>query len=89
MNKPISDKDILSDVLSSQKQATGSYNNYSYECAHTALKGDFMSILAEEQDLAYDVFCDMQSRGWYNPAAAQPSMIDQVRCKFESVSTEL
>ncbi len=89
MNSKITDREILGDMLVSQKHATGVYNTCAYECANPTLKGQFMSILSEEQDLAFDVFKDMQNRGWYSPAAAESSKINQVRSKFESVAGEI
>lgn len=41
------DKEMLEDVLTSQKQITGLYNTYANECATTAIRDEMMNILHE------------------------------------------
>lgn len=89
MNGSMSDKEILDDVLSSQKHISGVYNTFSNECVNQTLKDDFLNILREEQSIEYSVFSDMQKRGWYSPPSAQPQMINETKTKFENIATQL
>ena len=59
------DKEMLEDVLTSQKQITGLYNTYANECATTAIRDEMMNILHDEHDIQADIFMEMQKRGWY------------------------
>ena len=43
-----SDREIMDDVLTSQKHITGVYNTFSNECVNQQLQADMMSILKEE-----------------------------------------
>ena len=77
-----SDKDRLQDLLSSQKFITEGYNTFSNECVTPAVRNVFMSTLNEEHSIQNEVFSEMQSRGWYQPEAAEQQKIAQVKTKF-------
>jgi len=49
-NKPtgLSDQEMLTDALSSQKFITDNYNLFANECASPAVKSEFINILNEE-----------------------------------------
>ena len=65
------DKEMLEDVLTSQKQITGLYNTYANECATTAIRDEMMNILHDEHDIQADIFMEMQKRGWYPTPMAE------------------
>ena len=85
----MTDKEIMDDILSSQKAITGVYNTFSNECTNQCLRDDFLNILREEHNIQSDVFNQMQQRGWYNPPQAQQQMVDQVKTKFQNISSAL
>ena len=76
------DKDILTDALSSQKFITENYNTWANECAAPGLKSTFMNILEEEHNIQHEVFCEMQSKGWYQTPQAEQQKIDQAKQKY-------
>lgn len=78
------DKDILTDVLSSQKFVTEGYNTFANECVCPALKADFMNILSEEHCIQNEVFTEMQKRGWYPTEAADQNKVNQTKQKYMS-----
>ncbi|MBQ9850978.1 MAG: spore coat protein [Clostridia bacterium] len=84
-----SDREIMDDVLTSQKHITGVYNTFSNECVNQQLQADMMSILKEEHNMQFDVFSDMQKRGWYSPAAAEQQKVTEAKSKFEGIATQL
>lgn len=86
MQSNFSDKDILTDVLSSQKFATSGYNAFANECATPALRCDFVNILTEEHQIQSEVFTEMQSRGWYPTEAADQNKVNQAKQKYSSMS---
>lgn len=89
VNQNLDDQEILNDVLTSQKQITAGYNTFSCECADETLKCDFLNILRDEHNMQTDVFTQMQSRGWYTPAAAPRQKIDAAKTKFQNISAQL
>ncbi len=88
-NSTFTDKEIMDDVLSSQKHITGVYNTYSNECVNQQLQSDMLNILKEEHSIQFNVFGEMQKRGWYNPCSAQAQMINETKTKFENIATQL
>lgn len=88
-NSGFTDKEIMDDVLSSQKHIADVYNTYSNECVNQQLQDDMLKILKEEHTIQFSVFGEMQKRGWYNPTAAQAQMVNETKTKFENIATQL
>ena len=88
-NINLTDKEIMDDILTSQKHITDIYNTFSNECVNQNLQDDMLRILKEEHSIQFSVFSDMQKKGWYNPATAQAQMINDTKTKFENISTQL
>lgn len=78
------EKEMLDDMLSSQKFVTDGYNTSANECATPVIKSEFMNILNEEHQIQHEVFLEMQKRGWYQTDAADQNKIDQARQKFSA-----
>ena len=83
-NQSFCDKDIMTDLLSSQKFVTDGYNTSVNECATPSLKCDMLNILNKEHQIQGDVFSEMQRRGWYPTEAAEQQKISQVKQKYQS-----
>ena len=80
------DKDILTDILSSQKFVTDGYNTFANECATPAVKSDFMNILTEEHQIQNEIFVEMQKRGWYPTESADADKVNKAKQKFNSAN---
>ncbi len=88
-NTGFTDREIMDDVLSSQKHITGVYNTFSNECVNQQLQNDMLNILNDEHGMQFDVFSDMQKRGWYSPAAAEQQKITEAKTKFQGIAGQL
>ncbi len=88
-NSAFSDREIMDDILTSQKHITGVYNSFSNECVNQQLQNDMVNILKDEHSMQFNVFSDMQKRGWYSPAAAQQQMITETKTKFANMASQL
>ena len=82
------DKEMLEDVLTSQKQITGLYNTYANECATTASRDEMMNILHDEHDIQADIFMEMQKRGWYPTPMAEEQTIQSTKQKFLNMTAQ-
>ncbi|MGI5935542.1 MAG: spore coat protein [Oscillospiraceae bacterium] len=80
----LSEKEILQDCLISQKQLTDSYNTYAGECVNEQLRGAFLNILDDEHRIQADIFCNLQSNGWYQVEPADQQKIQKARQKFST-----
>lgn len=78
----LGEKEMLQDSLISQKLLTDSYNTFAGECTSEQLRNTFLSILDEEHKIQADLFCDMQTNGWYQTEPADQQKIQKVRQKF-------
>ena len=47
INPSFGDREIMDDLLASQKQITAEYNTAANECASSALQTEFMTLLGE------------------------------------------
>jgi spore coat protein CotF len=88
-NNPMTDKEIMTDVLTSQKHITGTYSLFANECKNQELLNDMMCILNEEHTIQHNVFTEMEKRGWYAPPAAEQQKINEAKTKFEGISATL
>ena len=88
-NPNFTDREIMDDILSSQKHISEGYNTFSNECVNQQLQSDMLNILKEEHNIQFTVFNEMQKRGWYNPDAAQAQMINDIKTKFEGIAMQL
>ena len=57
--KPFGDREMMEDVLSSQKFVTEGYNTFANECASPAVMSELMNILNEEHQIQHEVFDEM------------------------------
>jgi len=78
----MTEKEILLDCLSSQKHATASYNTFAGECVNEQLRSTMLNILDEEHRIQADLFCSLQSNGWYQIEQADQNKVQQTKQKF-------
>jgi len=79
----LTDKNILSDCLASQKFLAACYNHAVTESANESLRRDFMGIYQEEQSSLKVIFDTMARQGWYNLNYAHHQDIAQVQHQFQ------
>ena len=78
-NTDMTEKEMMTDILNSQKQMTGMYNTFVNECSAPAVRHEFMNLLNEEHQIQADVFSEMQKRGWYPVENAEQQKIEQAK----------
>ena len=61
------DKDILNDMLMTEKYVSGAYETAIMESANEAVRNALRQIQDEEQQHAKMIFDAMNQRGWYKP----------------------
>jgi spore coat protein CotF len=80
----LTEKEMLQDGMISQKLITESYNTFAGECVNEQLRGAFLNILDDEHRIQADLFCSLQSNGWYQVEPAEQQKIQKARQKFSS-----
>ncbi|MCD8156818.1 MAG: spore coat protein [Clostridiales bacterium] len=76
------DKEILSDGLSTQKATTEKFNTFANECVHDQVRTTMLHILEQEHSIQKDVFNMMHSRGLYETPAAEAKKVTETKQKF-------
>lgn len=84
----ISDREILADMLLSQKQMTDLYNLAAGKCTLETLQSDMLDILREEHTIRAKLYGEMAKRGFVNPAPAGQAEIDAVRAGFSGAESD-
>ena len=71
-----SEKDILTDVLNTEKQLIANYGTYIAEASNPELRQVLSSNLSQTVQDQYQTFDFMSMRGWYPTKPAQQQDID-------------
>ena len=80
----LNEQEMMTDVLTSQKSITDKYNTFTNECANQQIRNDFMNILNDEHKIQFEIFDEMNKRGWYPVDKAEQNQINQVKQKYIS-----
>ena len=78
----LTEKEILTDCLSSQKFTSANFNMFAGECMNEQLRTTMLNILDEEHKMQADIFSCMQSNGWYQVEQADQQKVQQAKQKF-------
>ena len=89
VTKNFDDREIMDDILTSEKHVTSTYNSFCNECVNMSLKSDFLNILQESHNMQSNVFSQMHQKGWYQPAQASQQQVTQAKTKFQGISSQL
>jgi len=82
----LTDKEMLTDTLASQKMIENTYNLFASECANQQIRDEFMNILRDEHDISYNVFQEMSQRGWYQTKVADANEVTQAKNKYSNMA---
>ena len=82
MNKTMTDKELLTDVLTSEKSLVSLYNHAIQEAATEYVHSNFEQVCNEAIKDQYKVFKAMEQKGWYQVEQAQPQAIEKAKNKF-------
>lgn len=77
-----SDKDMLCDIIATEKSMADKYSTGAAECTTAKIKNAFVNILDEEHAILYDLLNENTKRGWAVNETAEQEKIDMARQKF-------
>ena len=84
----INDRDILNDVLATQKYLTDNFNVFAREASHDQLHQTTMDILNETHQTAREAYNLMFKKGWYKLNSASRQSLDQTQQQFSNYQTQ-
>ena len=73
MDKKLTDRDRLTDMLLLTKAVAGNYHSAALEAATPKIRTSMTGLHRDELEHAELLFAAMEERGWYRPEPAGPS----------------
>lgn len=84
--RQLTDKEQISDLLTSQKHMTCTYNTYCNESATPELRSCLLSILRDEHTIAEELFNTMNTKGWYPVEKAEEQKLNMAKSQFNQMA---
>lgn len=80
--RELDDRDMLLDLLMTQKHLASSYDHASAEAASEQVRGDLLSLLEHEHLLQAAVFEMVNRKGWYKVRLARKDDLEDAHRRF-------
>ena len=81
-NSAMNDKEVLTDLLSSQKFVTGAYNTFCCEAAEPTVRNCLLSVLEDEHRIQAELFNTMNQKGFYPVKKAEETKLNAAKQQF-------
>ena len=84
----LNDRDIINDVLATQKYLTDNFNIFVREASHDQLHQVAIGVLNDTHQTAREAYNLMFKKGWYTLTSASKQAVDQVHQQFSNYQTQ-
>ncbi|WP_142414649.1 spore coat protein [Hathewaya massiliensis] len=85
----LSEKELMQDLLTSEKQVIGAYSTGITEASCPNLRNVLVNNFTKEQHIQYKVFDAMSQKGWYPTKDAQTQDVQQLKSQATQMMNEL
>lgn len=85
----LTEQELMSDLLASEKQVISSYNTGITETTCPNLRQHLTKCLTGTQEIQFQIFNSMQQRGWYQTKPASNQDVQNARTKYNQMKSEL
>lgn len=89
VNSKLDDKNMLTDILNTEKQLVSVYASFLCECASMDGRQIFSGNLNQTAQDQFQTFQLLQQKGWYQLEQAEQQKIDQARQSMSQMQSEL
>lgn len=90
MNNPgLSEQEIMTDLLTSEKQVISAYNTGITETSCPNLRQHLSKCLTDTQEIQFQIFNSMQQRGWYQTKPSPMQDVQNAKNKYNQVKSEM
>ena len=86
-NQTMQEKEIMTDLLCSQKFVTSLYNTFCNEASTPAMRSCLSSILQDEHRVQEEIFNEMSNKGYYTVEMAEETKLNTEKQKFAQTVT--
>ena len=83
MQNPMSEQEIITDLLTSEKYLTSTVNTFITESTCANLRQNLKTILTEEHSIHENLFNIMSQKGWYPTSDAEAQEVQKVKGRFQ------
>ncbi len=85
MQNTLTEQEILTDLLTSEKHITSTVNTFITESTCANLTQNLKSILTDEHSIHENLYNLMNQKGWYPTSDAQPQEVQKAKDKFQAM----
>lgn len=85
----LTEQELMLDALNSEKQSITSYGTYLAEATCPQLRQELNQIIAENQQVQYEIFDQMKQRGWYQTKNVQLNELQQCLQKLGQMKQDI
>lgn len=85
----LSEQDIMTDALNTEKLSITSYGSYLAEATCPQLRQELNQIINDNQQVQYEIFDQMRQRGWYQTKNVQMNEVQQAVTKLGQTKQSL
>ena len=85
----LTEKELLNDALSSEKQLLHVYSTYLAEASCPNPRNELTRVFNETQQMQFELFKAMEQRGWYPIQNAELQQVQQTVDKFNQMKSDL
>ena len=88
-NGNFTEKEMMEDLLATEKQVISSYSTGITETSCTNLRSTLLNNFRSAQDIQYKVFDAMKQKGWYTTKDAPDNEVQQLKNEATQMVSEL
>ena len=85
LSKSLSEKELLKDLIMSEKELAYSYNNTIMESPSQDLRKLLSSCLADTQDTQHSIYNALEKRGWSKVQVVSQRDVDGIIQRYSSM----
>ena len=83
MQNTMSEQEILTDLLTSEKHLTSTVNTFITESTCSNLRQNLKTILDEEHSIHENLYNIMNQKGWYPTSDAEAQEVQKVKGRYK------
>lgn len=85
----MNEKDLMNDLLTTEKQVISAYSVGITESSCTNLRNTLINNFRSAQDIQYKIFDAMKQKGWYTTKDAPDNDVNQAKNQATQMMNEL
>lgn len=89
MPNNMNEKELVNDLLFSEKKMTNNYDVFANEADNVNLRNELNGILNNEHDIHNKIYDAMKQKGWYSVSSADKNDIQKAKQNYQNIKNQL